>query len=158
MTLPAPTTEVETPDLPTQVHQIGVRIEALKREYASNFLQIGALLSLVHNERLWKEAGASTFAEYLTDRGFSRAWGYSAIQVWERFGERALGVIPDRLRALVLLQLQPEQESQILEQARELPAGAFRDALRNLRGEKASDEEGCEHEWETRCSRCGRRG
>lgn len=158
MTLPAPTTSSETPDLPTQVHQIGLRIEALKREYASNFLQIGALLSLVHKQKVWKQAGSTTFAEYLTSLGFSRAWGYSAMQIWERFGERASGVIPDRLRALLPFELGLQQESQILADARILPAGAFRDALRNLRGEKASDDEGCEHEWETRCSRCGRRG
>lgn len=145
-------------DLPAQVHAIGVRIEQLKRDHANSYLQIGALLSLVHRQKLWKEAGASTFAEYLTSHGFSRAWGYSAIQCWERWGERALDVVPERLRALLPLRVPPEQEQSILESARELPAGAFRDALRNLRGEKGSDEEGCEHEWETRCSRCGRRG
>ena len=73
------------------------------------------------------------------------------IQAWNRFGERAKGIEPHRI--LKLLPLELENEDEVLEKARDCNPGAFRDVLRELGGELASD--ACLHdETGTYCKKC----
>ena len=126
------------------VHDINVRIADLKRSFAGNYLEIGALLLLVKREKLYLETGMSTFAAYATDQGFGRAWAYACVQIADRFGAKALGIAPDRLRMLLPLKLTPEEEEEWLVKARELNAGAFYDEIANRKGKIATDQ--CAHE------------
>ena len=112
-------------------------------DHANSYLKVGALLALAKQEKAWKEAGAESFAAWLTDLGFSRAWGYACVQVYEKFSERGKGIIPDRLRQLARIKLKPEEENEMLEQARLLNAGAFYDCIREKKGLTPSD--GCDH-------------
>lgn len=138
------------------IHSYSQKLQAFKGDFCRNYLAIGALLLIVRDEKLWKDAGASSFVEWLTSEGLSRAWGYRCAQIYEKWNDRALGILPERLTQLLPLQMTEEQEAEMLVAARELPAGAFQDAVRVARGQTPSDEEGCEHEFQTRCRKCGR--
>ena len=139
----------------TLIHSYSQQLQAFKGDHCKSYLGIGAILATVRSEKIWVGT-AESFAEWLTSEGFSRSWGYRCAQVYERWNDRALGILPERLTMLLPLKLAPEAEKQLLEDARILPSGAFADAVRVAKGQTPSDQEGCEHDFQTRCRKCGR--
>ena len=136
-----------------QLHQIKEALRAAKEHYAGDYLVIASLLALVKRESLWK-GSYPTFVMFLQDEGISRTWGYRAVACWERWGEKAKGIIPDRLNRMLKLTFPDvETEETYLEAARTYNPGAFQDQLRQLQGLPTSDSE-CSHEPETRCKVC----
>ena len=126
-----------------------------KSQASSGFLMVASALSIVKREKLWIRSYGS-FEEFCTDQGLKRSTCYKLAQIWDRFGERAKGVQFDRLAKLLPLKLDNEEE--VLEQARELNAGAFQDVVRVLKGQTPSDGD-CKHDQGTHsyCSVCRKR-
>ena len=136
------------------VHDIGKAIAEAKADHANSYLRLGAILQHVQDSELWKETHES-FAAFVTDHGFSRSWAYQAIGVVTRFGERAKGVLPSRLQALLPLKLSKEQEDDMLYDAKTLPAEAFHNVIVERRGGIATDT--CAHnELGSYCKDCGK--
>jgi hypothetical protein len=136
-----------------QLHNASLLIEEGKAQASSGFLLIGSALSLVLREKLWVNSHKD-FGEYCTSVNISRSYAYKLAKIWDRFGEKARQIEPSRL--LKLLPLELEDEGEILEQARELNPGAWRDRLRELGGETPTDD--CDHATLVSvCSKCSKR-
>ena len=140
-----------------QLHNASLLIERGKQQASNGFLLIGSALSLVKRERLWSSS-YHDFGEYCTSVGLKRSTSYKLAQIWDRWGDKAKGIQFDRLARLLPAKFKDEtEEGEVLEQAKELNLGAFLDRVRELRGQTPSDGEGCEHEFVSRCAKCGRR-
>ena len=124
-----------------QLHNATLLIESGKAQASSGFLLIGSALSLVLREKLWVDSYAS-FGEYCTSVNLSRSYGYKLAQIWDRFGEKAKGI--EVYRLLKILPLKVENETEVLEQARDLNPGAFNDRVREILGKVPTDD--CLHE------------
>ena len=136
------------------VSEVGKAIELAKQDHANSYLRIGAILHHVQESELWKETHES-FAQFVTDHGFSRSWAYQSIGCHVRFGERAKGILPSRLQMLLPIKAGKEEEETLLADARTLPAEAFRNAVVERKGGKATDT--CDHkELGSYCKSCGK--
>src|SRR3990167_9211348 len=117
------------------VNDFRLQIEEAKKDHANSYLRIGAILSLAKEEKVWKAAGAESFAHWVREFGFSKAFAYSAISIHERFRERASGILPSRLQALLPVKTESrEEEDNLLIQAREYTAEAFHNVIVERKG------------------------
>ena len=133
------------------------QLKEAMEDHANSYLRIGSLLSAFKKSEGWKE-GYKNFADWVTgETEFSRAWAYNAIAIAERFGDKALGVQPSRLQALLPVEIEDEEDkSQLLESAKELNAGAFHDLVLERKGKVSTDS--CDHaEIVSTCKNCGKR-
>ena len=129
-------------------------LEAAKQDHANSYLKIGAILHHVQESGLWKETHES-FAQFVTEHGFSRSWAYQCIGVVERFGERAKGILPSRLQMLLPIKAGKEEEDGLLTDARLLTSEAFRNVLVEKKGGVVTDN--CaHHELGSYCKGCGK--
>ena len=148
--------EVEVSEV-DQLHNATLIIEQGKQDASNGFLLVASALSLVKRERLWTVSYQS-FDEYCTSVNMKRSTAYKLAQIWDRWGDKARGIQFDRLARLLPAKFKDEEEEkEVFEQAKELTLGAFLDRVRELRGQTPSDGEGCEHQFQTRCSKCGRK-
>ena len=132
------------------------RIEVCKRDHANSYLQLGAILQLVRDDKLWKEFGFQSFAQFVTEHGLSRAWAYQCVAVVERWGQKAQGILPSRLQALLPIKCEsPDVETELLEAARTYQAEAFRNVIVDRKGGNPTDN--CPHEvLGSYCTNCGK--
>lgn len=138
-----------------QLHNATLIIQQGKEQAAGGFLMIASALSLVLKQKLWVESHKD-FNEYCTTVGISISYAYKLAQIWDRFGERAKGIDVHRLAKLLPLEVEPAKQEEILEQARELNPGAWRDRLRELEGKTPTDD--CAHEKLIQvCASCSKR-
>ena len=141
-------------DLTTNFRQ---QLQEAMQDHANSYLRIGSLLSAFKKSEGWKE-GYKNFADWVTgETEFSRAWAYNAIAIAERFGDKALGVQPSRLQALLPVEIENEEDqSQLLESAKTLNGGAFHDLVLERKGKVTTDS--CEHSTlGSYCINCGKR-
>ena len=133
------------------------QLKEAMEDHANSYLRIGSLLSAFKKSEGWKE-GYKNFADWVTgETEFSRAWAYNAIAIAERFGDKALGVQPSRLQALLPVEIEDEEDqSQLLESAKELNAGAFLDLVLQRKGRITHDS--CSHDKQGNyCLNCGKK-
>ncbi len=136
-----------------QLHNATILINEGKAQAAGGFLMIASALSLVLREQLWVDSHKN-FGEFCTSVNISRSYAYKLAQIWDKYGEKAKGIDVHRLTKL--LPLEVENESELLEQARELNPGAWRDRLRELGGETPTDN--CDHaQLVSVCVKCSKR-
>ena len=136
------------------VSEVRQAIELAKQDHCNSYLRLGAILHHVQESGLWKETHES-FAQFVTDHGFSRSWAYQSIGCHVRFGERAKGILPSRLQMLLPVKASKEEEETLLSDARTLPAEAFRNAVVERKGGKATDT--CMHSLHGEyCKDCGK--
>ena len=133
---------------------IGRAIAEAKADHTNSYLRLGAILRHVQESGLWEETHES-FAHFVTEHGFSRSWAYQAIGVVERFGERAKNILPSRLQMLLPIKAGKEEEDDLLSKARDLPAEAFLNTVKEKRGHVTTDS--CDHsELGSYCKGCGK--
>ncbi len=124
------------------VHKyIGV-LKNATNDSTSNFLLIGEVLALVNQKRLYLQYAdhVKTFDGFLVEVGIKRGNAYHALRVWREFGKYDLENIPhDRLIRMLPLRLDENKKATWLHDARELPAFAFNDCLREAKGLPARD-------------------
>ena len=138
-----------------QLHNATTLISEGKERASSGFLLIGSALSLVLHQKLWVDSW-DDFGAYCTSVNISRSYAYKLIKIWDRFGDSAKAIDVHRLTKLVTLEVDPAVQVELLEQARDLNPGAWRDRLRELAGETPSD--GCNHETLIQvCAKCQKR-
>ena len=130
-------------------------LEAAKADHANSYLKIGAILHHVQESGLWKETHES-FAQFVTEHGFSRSWAYQCIGCVVRFGERGRGILPSRLQQLLPLKVESkDKEDLLLSDAKLLAAEAFHNVITERKGGKATDT--CDHhELGSYCKGCGK--
>ena len=132
-------------------------LQRVQERIATDFLYMGQILALIHDERLHADYGSHivSFNDFLREIGFRRSWAYNAIKVFKTFGGYQIdGISHDRLVRLLPLNLPPEDVPQWIEKARELPAGGFHAEVQEAKGRIPQN--GCEHSsQEIRCRQCG---
>ena len=132
-----------------QIHRVQARI-------CHDFMEIGALLCQVQDERLHGDWASHclTFDDFLADIGMRRTSAYNAIRVYRQFGHLDVQGIPmDRLVTLAPLKLESdEQKVEWLEKARELPSRGLKDEIRERKGEIPVDV--CSHDVQVQLHKC----
>lgn len=142
------------------VHDYVRVLQSASANSTDNFLLIGEVLCLIHDGKLYKQYAEHirTFDGFLAEMGLKRANAYHALRVWRKFGGLPLeGIKHDRLIRLLPVAMSDEDKLRWVEDARELPASGFNDAVRVSRGLPTVDE--CSHAetvTKTYCSGCGK--
>jgi hypothetical protein len=143
-----------------EVHDYVRVLQSAAANSTDNFLLIGEVLSLIFDGRLYKHYAEhiTSFDGFLAEMGLKRANAYHALRVWRKFGGRPLeGIKHDRLIRLLPINMDDADKLRWLDDARELPAQGFNDAVREARGLPTTDK--CTHKGTVTkrfCSCCGK--
>lgn len=111
---------------------------------------IGKALKEVNEAELWREVQADSFEQYANFvHGFKKTWAYGLINMAEDFSAQLEKLPPASPTRLIQLHqfTTPQNAEELYHMALEVPAKAFDDNLRNMRGLKATDDKH-DHNWE----------
>lgn len=149
-----------------RLNEIAVEINKCIVEGAKRFLLIGKLLKEVRDGNLWMHSGAVTFREWAErEIHFKKSQSYAAIDCYEKFSHilaknpQLEGVEQSRLCKLLPFANGDERTEELLHMAKEADAQGFENNLKELRGNRATDN--CDHpleeqeDWQ-KCKLCSK--
>ena len=130
----------------------------------SNYLEIGKLLCVVRDGKLWQYAGShiTNMDDFFIEIRLGRSTGFNMMAVWEQFGDNMeAGLDIDYTRLVKALPVAKNMDvagrERLINAAASMPSRAYEDELRELKGQRPSDDCAClEREAWERCKECGK--